>query len=168
MRKKHKLTLVALLAVANLGFTTLAQAGDKEDIAAVIEKYRVLEEKADFIAQGDLMTNDRVMMYPGGRQSGDNRKGMREQQDFIDKYHVEFPGVGYEVDIRNMEIRSWGDSAMVTLEWYPTRVVPKSLPPEKVAKLGPAKTPVLAAVMLVKLQGVWKIVFTGFMPLKKP
>ncbi len=168
MRIEHKPVRTGLLTLLALGFAGLAHAGDREDIAAVIEKYRVLEEKGEFIEQGKLMTDDRVMMYPGGRKTGDNRQDMREQQAFIDRFNAEFPGVHYQVEIRNMEIRSWGDSAMVTLEWFPTRVVPASLPKEKAAKLGTPKPPVIAAVMLVKLQGAWKIAFTAFVPQAKP
>ena len=53
------------------------------------------------IAQGGLMTDDRSMVYVGGRITGDNRKSMREQQDYEDAHKKKFPGVHYEVEIKN-------------------------------------------------------------------
>ncbi len=73
------------------------------------------------------------MVYVGGRLTGDNRKLMQEQQQEEDQHKKEFPGVHYEIAIKDVQVQLYnGDSALVTCDWYPTRVVPASLPPEAV------------------------------------
>jgi len=107
-------------------------------------------------------------VYPGGRAGGDNRKGMEQQQADQDKFAAEFPGVHHEFELRGVQVQVWNsDSALVTFDSLPTRIVPPSLPAEKAAKLGPAKIPLIVAVMLVKQQGAWKIAHTTFVPLGK-
>jgi hypothetical protein len=154
-----------ICAVLLLAGTSLAHAGDREDILSVLDEYIAHGESADFIAQGELMTDDRAMMYVGGRLNGDNRKVMREQQDYQDRFAAEFPGVRYDIEIRDLEWQTYnGDSAILTFDWFPTRVVPPSLPAEKAAKLGPTKTPMIVAAVFVKQAGAWKIAFTAFVP----
>jgi hypothetical protein len=93
---------------------------------------------------------------------------MEQQQADQDKFTAEFPGVRHEFESRDVQVRIWNaDSAMVTFDSLPTRIVPPSLPPEKVAKLGSPKIPLIVAVMLVKQQGTWKISHTTFVPLGK-
>ena len=157
-----------LAALAITAATGLARAGDREDVLAVIEKYSQYEEAGDMIAQGGLMTDDRSMVYVGGRITGDNHKSMREQQDYEDAHKKKFPGVHYEVELKNTVVQLYnGDAALATFDWYPTRVVPASLPPEKVKELEPAKTPLIVALLLVKQAGAWKIAFSTFVPREK-
>jgi len=147
----------------------VAFAGDREDVMAVIGKYIQYEEAGDMISQGKLMTNDRSMLYVGGRLTGDNRKLMQEQQQGEDQHKKDFPGVHYKVTIKDVQMQLYnGDSALVIVDWYPTRVVPASLPPETVKKLEPAKTPLIVGLMLVKQQGVWKIASSTFVAKEKP
>jgi hypothetical protein len=146
----------------------VACAGDKEDVMAVIDKYIQYEESGDMISQGKLMTNDRSMVYVGGRLTGHNRKLMEEQQQDEDQHKKEFPGVHYKVAIKDLQMQLYnGDSALVIVDWYPTRVVPASLPPETVKKLGPAKTPLIVGLMLVKQQGACKIASSTFVAKEK-
>lgn len=160
---------VPLVTFAALCSSGAAWAGDKEDVMAVIHKYIQYEEQGDMIAQGKLMTNDRSMVYVGGRLTGDNRKLMQEQQDEETQHKKEFPGVHYKVEIKDLQMQLYnGDSALVICDWYPTRVVPAALPPETVKKLGPAKTPLIVALMLVKQQGDWKIASSTFVAKEKP
>lgn len=79
-------------------------AGAEEDIAAVIDAYRIHEESGDMIAQGRLMTDDRAMMYVGGLLTGDNRQLMREQQQAQGEFQARFPGVRYRIEIRDLKI----------------------------------------------------------------
>ena len=59
----------------------------------------------------------------------------------------------------------WNDAtALATARWYPTRIVPASLPAETARQLGPAKTPLIVAQVLVKQEDGWKIAFTSFVP----
>lgn len=156
-------------ALAILGATALAHAGDKEDVQAVVDKYIQFEESGDMISQGKLMTDDRSMVYVGGRLTGDNRKVMKEQQQEEDQHAKKFPGVHYKIKIKNVVTQLYnGDSALVILDWYPTRDVPASLSPEKVKELEPSKTPLIVALMLVKQAGAWKISFSTFVPPQEP
>jgi hypothetical protein len=146
----------------------MAAAGDKEDVMAVIGRYIQYEESGDMVAQGSLMTDDRSMVYVGGRLTGDNRKVMQEQQAYEDEHEKKFPGVHYKVEIKDVHMQFYnGDAALVTMDWFPTRVVPASLPAEKAKALEPAKTPLIVALMLVKQAGAWKIAFSTFVPREK-
>ena len=160
----------ALLSILAIGLTAgLAHAGDREDVMAVIDRYIATEESGNMIEQGKLMTDDRSMVYVGGRLTGDNRKVMQEQQDYEDKHAKEFPGVHYEVEIKDVQLQFYnGDTAVATFDWFPTRVVPASLPAEKVKALESAKEPLIVATVLVKQAGAWKIAFSTFVPREKP
>ena len=146
-------------------FTPAIHAGSQEDVAAVIDAYRRYEEAGDMVAQGRLMTDDRAMMYVGGLLTGDNRGRMQEQQKAQDEFQAAFPGVSYRIEIRDLKIQLWNDAtALATAHWYPTRIVPASLPAETARQLGPAKTPLIVAQVLVKQADGWKIAFTSFVP----
>jgi hypothetical protein len=152
-------------AVALASFAAAIHAGTVEDVAAVIEAYRKYEESGDMIAQGRLMTDDRAMMYVGGLLTGDNRRLMQEQQKSQDEFEARFPGVRYQIEIRDLKIQIWNDAtALATAYWHPTRVIPTSLPAESARQLGPAKTPLIVAQVLVKQEDGWKIAFTSFVP----
>lgn len=160
--------LVRLYVLALFFGTGLAHAGDREDVLACIDQYMAHEQSGNMIAQGELMLDERTIVYAGGRARGDNHKGMKQQQADHDKFTAEFPGVRHEFELRDVQVQIWNaDSAMVTFESIPTRVVPPSLPAEKVAKLGSPKFPLIVAAMLVKQQGSWKIAHTTFVPLNK-
>lgn len=163
--KKH----LALATVLALGASGLAAAGDREDVLKVLDQYIQHEQTGNMIAQGKLMTDDRAMVYVGGRLTGDNRKVMQEQQQDEDKHAKEFPGVHYKITTKDVRVQTWnGTTALATMDWYPTRVVPASLPAEKVKALEPAKTPMIVALVFVKQQGVWKIAFSTFVPREEP
>ena len=162
---KSFLSLYALVLFSASGS---AYAGDRQDILASINQYMAYETSGNLIAQGELMVDERSIVYPGGRVQGNNRKGMEQQQADQDKFAAEFPGVRYEFELRDVQVQAWNaDSAMVTFDSLPTRIVPPSLPPEKVAKLDSPKIPLIVAVMLVKQEGTWKISHTTFVPLSK-
>lgn len=161
-------SLIGLCTLVLCFGTGLAHAGDREDVLACINRYMEYEKSGNLIAQGELMLDERTMVYPGGRAGGDNRKGMQQQQAEQDEFAAEFPGVRYEFELRDVQVQVWNaDSALVTFDSLPTRIVPPSLPPEKSAKLGPSKIPLIVAAMLVKQQGAWKIAHTTFVPLSK-
>lgn len=144
------------------------QAGDREDVLARIAEYMAYEESGNLIAQGGLMLDERSMVYPGGRTQGNNREGMAQQQAAQDAFTAEFPGVRYAFEQRDVNVQVWnGDSALVVFDSLPTRIVPPSLPPETVAKLGAPKVPLIVAAMLVKQHGAWKIAHTTFVPRDK-
>jgi hypothetical protein len=160
--------LIGLCALVLFSGTGSAYAGDREDVLATINQYMEYEKSGNLIAQGELMLDERTMVYPGGRAGGDNRKGMQQQQAEQDQFTAEFPGVRYEFELRDVQVQVWNaDSALVTFDSLPTRIVPPSLPAEKTAKLGSPKIPLIVAVMLVKQQGAWKIAHTTFVPLSK-
>jgi len=155
-------------ALVLLSASGSAYAGDREDILSSINQYMTYETSGNLVAQGELMVDERSIVYPGGRVQGNNRKGMEQQQADQDKFTAEFPGVHHEFELRDVQVQIWNaDSAMVTFDSLPTRIVPPSLPPEKVAKLGSPKIPLIVAVMLVKQLGTWKISHTTFVPLSK-
>lgn len=161
-------SLLGLYVLVLFSASGSAYAGDREDVLATINRYMAYEKSGDLIAQGELMLDERTMVYPGGRAGGDNRKGMERQQAEQDAFAAEFPGVRYEFELRDVQVRVWNaDSALVAFDSLPTRIVPPSLPPEKTEKLGSPKVPLIVAVMLVKQKGTWKIAHTTFVPLSK-
>lgn len=169
VRRPHRIRrLVALGVVLLLLVGGHAQAGDREDVLARINEYMAYEQSGNLIAQGALMLDERSMVYPGGRTHGNNREGMQRQQADQDAFAAKFPGVHYTFELRDVDVKVWNaDSALVTFDSIPTRIVPASLPPDDVAKLGPSKVPLIVAAMLVKQQGVWKIAHTTFVPREK-
>ncbi|MBD9480162.1 hypothetical protein [Pseudoxanthomonas sp. PXM02] len=167
-RPQRSQGFAALAALSLLLGAGHVQAGDREDVLARINEYMAHEQSGDLIAQGRLMLDERSMVYPGGRMHGNNREGMQRQQADQDAFAAAFPGVRYEFELRDIDTQVWnGDSALVTFDSVPTRIVPASLPPEAVAKLGPPKIPLIVAAMLVKQEGVWKIAHTTFVPRDK-
>lgn len=166
---KHCHFMLALLLLASFEATAAASAGDNEAIMAVLHQYIAYEESGNMIEQGKLMTDDRSMVYVGGRLTGDNRKLMQEQQAEEDQHAKAFPGVHYRIEIKDVRIQTYNaDAALVTLDWYPTRVVPPALSAETVKKLEAAKSPLIVALMLIKQQDAWKIAFSTFVPREKP
>lgn len=157
--------LAGLCALALCFGAGAAGAGDREDVLDCIHRYMGHEKNGNLLAQGELMLEERSMVYPGGRARGGNRNAMARQQAEQDAFATEFPGVRHEFELRDVEVQVWnGDSALVTFDSLPTRIVPASLPPEKAARLGPPKIPLIVAIMLVKRQGAWKIAHTTFVP----
>jgi hypothetical protein len=167
MRQRTRCFTGLFAAVLLLGAGP-AFAGDREDVIARINEYMAYEESGDLVAQGGLMLDERSMVYPGGRTQGNNREGMAQQQAAQDAFAAEFPGVRYTFELRDVQAQVWNaDSALAIFESVPTRIVPPSLPADKVAKLGTPKIPLIVAVMLVKQQGAWKIAHTTFVPRDK-
>jgi len=151
-------------AAASLASPSIG-ADDGEAILAVVNAYFRHEGKGDMLAQADLMTDDRSMLFVGGRRTGANRPRMADSHAAEQRFAQEFPGVGYTFELRDLALQSYnGDCAMVLLQTAPTRVIPAGMAADKVARLGPGKKPYLVALMLVKRAGVWKIAFTGFVP----
>ncbi len=159
------MTLLAPAVASQANAST--EAADREAILAVVNAYFQHEGQGDMLAQADLMTDDRSMLYVGGRLTGPNRPRMVESHAAERRRAQEFPGVGYTFELRDIAVQAYnGDSALVMLETAPTRVIPRDLPPQKLAMLGASKKPYLVALMLVKQAGAWKIAFTGFVPTK--
>ena len=156
--------LFSALAVMLIGMTNPVQAGDKEDIEALIKRYTELEDASDMTAQSQMMIADRTWVGFNGRKT-DNAAWMDLQQVNRDNFEKRFPGVECRREGRNLQIRLMGNVAVATFHWYANRIIPADLPSEKVKMLGLPPVPVTHTQVLTKEGNTWKIAHTHVSPL---
>lgn len=156
--------LFSVLTVMLLGMTNPVQAGDKEDIEALITRYTELEDAQDMQTQSQLMTADRTWVGIGGRRM-DNASWMEMQQINFDETQKRFPGLRSKREVRNLHIRLMGNAAVASFHWYTNRIVPGDMPLEKAQLLGLPPVPITNTVVLTKQGNTWKIAHTHNSPL---
>jgi ketosteroid isomerase-like protein len=156
--------LFSALAVMFIGMTNPVQAGDKEDIEALIKQYTELEDANDMAAQSQLMTADRTWVGFNGRKT-DNAAWMDLQQVNRDNFEKKFPGVEFRREVRNLQVRLMGNVAVATFHWYSNRIIPADLSSEKVKMLGLPAVPATWTQVWTKEGNTWKIAHTHSSPL---
>jgi ketosteroid isomerase-like protein len=154
--------LLALVCALVMPAATLAQKQtDVESIQRVLERYRATEDASDLVAQGKLMTPDRVWVsqFAGGRRV-DNTENMRIQQAEADRRKKLVPGLVQFTEDREPLIRFYGGGqvAVVSFFRYVTRVFPPDTPAETMREYAPSNE--MMTVVLEKRAGEWKIVHT--------
>src|SRR6185503_3565097 len=86
---------VMVLALAMLSPAVVAQKqSDIDAVKSVLERYRATEDASDLVAQGKLMTPDRVWVsqFAGGRRV-DNVENMKIQQAEADRRKALIPSL---------------------------------------------------------------------------
>ena len=156
--------LFSALAVMLIGMTNPVQAGDKEDIEALIKRYTELEDASDMMAQSQMMIADRTWVGVGGRKT-DNAMWLDVQQAYMDNFQKRYPGVEVRREVRNLQIRLMGNVAVATFHWYSNRIIPADLPSEKVKMLGLPAVPATWTQVWTKEGNTWKIAHTHSSPL---
>jgi ketosteroid isomerase-like protein len=156
--------LFTALTVMLIGMTNPVQAGDKEDIEALIKQYTELEDATDMTAQSQMMTADRTWVGVGGRKT-DNAMWLDVQQANMDNFRKKFPGVEVRREARNLHVRLMGKVAVATFHWYSNRIIPADLSSEKVKMLGLPAVPATWTQVWTKEGNTWKIAHTHSSPL---
>lgn len=152
---KTGLLWAALVAAA------VAQADDRADITAIIEKYRKTQESGDLIAQSQLMTADRVGVWGGKLRARPALEELKSQMQKTKAFNAHYPGIGVRVEIEGLEIRQWGDTAAATFRMHTRRTLPASLSAADAVKLSVPVPTKLFVHTLVKQAGVWRIAVTA-------
>lgn len=158
--RRMLLTMLLLIVCAGL-----AQAGDKEDIEAVINEYNRLDEVGDMMAQARLMTADRLYVFPGGRYTSQANQtwNMKMQQEGADRAKKLDPGSKSFITAVDPVIRVYGTAAVANYIRY-TVIIPsaeRTGPP-------PQTPPIIITLVLVKEAGAWKIALSHFSPVYPP
>jgi hypothetical protein len=146
----------------------MARAGERQDVASVVQRYARDDASGALVAQGKLMMPDRVGIWGGARHSAPVKEEMLQQQLKWIELLARFPGLKLEVTIRDLQIRQWGDTAVATFYLVTRRIIPAAMPPDRVAELT-AKPPVvkLCSHTLIKRNGTWKIAATAVLYLDR-
>ena len=159
-----KYLIFSMMAVALVMSSPAALAQKQTDIDAVksvLERYRATEDASDLVAQGKLMTPDRVWVsqFAGGRRV-DNVENMKIQQAEADRRKQLIPDLKQFTEDREPLIRFYGggDVAVVSFFRYVTRVFPPGTAPEVMREYAPSNE--MMTVVLEKHAGEWKIVHT--------
>ena len=156
--------LFSVLTLMLLGMTNPVQAGDREDIEALIKRYSELEDATDMATQSQMMTADRTWVGIGGRKTN-NPMWLDVQQANMDNFRQRFPGVEVKREVRNLHVRLMGKVAVATFHWYANRIIPGDLPLDKVKQLGLPPVPSTHTHVLTKEGNTWKIAHTHVSPL---
>jgi ketosteroid isomerase-like protein len=154
------LVLVVAFALSSPVVVAQKQA-DIDAVKTVLERYRATEDASDLVAQGKLMTPDRVWVsqFAGGRRV-DNVENMKIQQAEADRRKQLIPELKQFTEDREPLIRFYGggDVAVVSFFRYVTRVFPPGTSPEVMREYAPSNE--MMTVVLEKRGGDWKIVHT--------
>jgi hypothetical protein len=161
-------TAIRCYAAAFLLIPGAVAAQGQSDIDAVnrlVDRYGVLEDALDMVAQAQLMASDRVQVAQAGRRT-DQAMNMRIQQASVDEIKKALPGVQFFTEDRDRLIRFYGGGAVAVVSFYRyrTRVMPATVP-AAVAAAYPPLTPAVFTLVLEKRAGEWKIVHTHSSPL---
>ncbi|MEE9179931.1 MAG: nuclear transport factor 2 family protein [Vicinamibacteria bacterium] len=153
--RKQALLLAALFLVLS---TFSARADDKGDVQALIDEYCRLEG-IDLAAQAKLMTDDRIMVSAGRRQT-DQATNMKVQIAGAKQFDKLDPGGQIIVTAVDPVIRVYGDTAVASFyrfwDYIPSAEYMKESGDD--APSGPS--PNIVTLVLVKQGGAWKIVHT--------
>lgn len=154
---QRRLSVVPMICSLLVSFTTVSALADNHgDVQAVIDEYIRLES-IDLAKQGELMTDDRIYIIGGARQT-DNVANMRAQVAGEKLARALDPDAVLVVTAEDMIVRTYGDAAVASFfrHWQLT-------PGPEAVRNGVAGTaPPTQAVTLVlaKTDGGWKIVHT--------
>ncbi len=155
--------IIMLMGLTLVFLTGFAWADDEADILALIDQYNHYQASGDMEGQAGLMTEDRVFIA-GGRRQTDQAMNMKVQAANQARNEKQNPGAQVFVTSADPIIKVYGgDAAAASFYWY-TSVV---LSPEQEGP-NPSTGGVIASLFLVKQGGAWKIAHTHFSPLDPP
>ena len=159
MRKRAVVLVPFLLTL----FIVPALADDKGDIQALIDDY--CRTEGDLAAQAKLMTDDRVFINQGRRQT-DQATNMKVQKAGQELNQQLDPGAQLIVTGVDPIIRVYGDAAVASFYRFwdviPSAEFVKANP--DVNTSGPP--PNVVTLVVVKQGGAWKIAHTHMSPLR--
>jgi hypothetical protein len=151
----RKLTSTLLAALFVPALSVLAD--DKADVQVVIDEYCRLE--SNLSEQAKLMTDDRVMIAPGRRQT-DQATNMKVQLGF-EKVNLKLdPGAQLIVTATDPIIRVYGDTAVASFNRFWDYIPSAEFVKANGGEFPPGPPPNIVTLVLVKQGGAWKIAHT--------
>lgn len=158
----RKITLLFVPLMLLFALTVLAD--DKADVQALIDEYCRLEG-ASLSEQAKLMTDDRIMITTGRRQT-DNSANMKVQIANNKLFKAIDPGEQYVVTAVDPIIRVYGDAAVASFYRYWDYIPSAEYLKENPDARGPR--PNIVTLVMVKQAGAWKISHMHMSPLYPP
>ncbi len=152
---RHIATVFLFTAVMVL--SSEAMAGDREDIMAVVEKYRTTEVSGDLTAQAELMTEDRLWVSALRMQGAANQQYNMARQQF-DKGRRSTKNPDFKLMITYIDpiVRVYGEAAVA------------SFLQRRSGRDPDFELTFYTTLVLVKNDGIWKIDVTHQSPLRIP
>ncbi len=146
--------LCAIFAVMCVVPVGTAQAGDREDIEALVHEYNRLDEVLDVTAQANLMTEDRIYILPGVRytSAANQASNMKSQMASVARASQQASGNKTFITAVDPVIRVYGNAAVASFIRH-TNFIPAEGPIPPVFR-------VYCTLVLVKRSGNWKIDLT--------
>ena len=145
------------LFTALMVLSSQAMAGDREDIMAVVEKYRTTEVSGDLTAQAELMTEDRLWVAALRMQGAANQQYNMARQQF-DKGRRSARNPDFKLMITYIDpiVRVYGEAAVA------------SFLQRRSGRDPDFELTFYTTLVLVKRNGDWKIDVTHASPLQIP
>jgi hypothetical protein len=164
-----RLTVCSLLVVGTVlagAMPAAAQAGKtpEQEIEALVMEYTRLEDAADMATQSKMIAPDRWWHGAGGRRT-DNAMWAKVQQEGFDATGKRYPGLRTMREVRDLKVKLVAPTvAVASFIWYPNRLIPGDMPPEKVQALGLAPIPQVVSLVWARQSDGWKIVSSHHSP----
>lgn len=165
MRKAMLTTLVVVMVMGAAG-PALAQSGRtaEQEIEALVMEYTRLEDAADMATQSKMIAPDRWWHGAGGRRT-DNAMWAKVQQEGFDATSKRYPGLRTMREVRDLRVKMVAPTvAVASFIWFPNRLIPGDMPPEKVQALGLPPIPQVVSIVWARQADGWKIVSSHHSP----
>lgn len=134
---------------------------DADAVNRLVDRYMVLDDSMDLVAQAKLMAPDRVWIAQGEGRRTDQALGMRLMQAEYDALKKQVPGIQMFGEARDRLVKFYGNGsvAIVSFYRYTTLLAPPNTPPDLAKALG-ALPATVWTMILEKHDGQWQIVHT--------
>jgi hypothetical protein len=136
----------------------------EQEIEVLVMEYTRLEDASDMATQSRMIAPDRWWHGAGGRRT-DNAMWAKVQQEGFDASSKRYPGLRTMREVRDLKVKMVGPTAAVaSFIWFPNRLIPGDMPPEKVQALGLAPIPQVVSLVWARQADGWKIVSSHHSP----
>ncbi len=157
-------TVVAITLATAAGVYAQAGKTPEQEIEALVMEYTRLEDAADMATQSRMIAPDRWWHGAGGRRT-DNAMWARVQQEGFDATGKRYPGLRTMREVRDLRVKMVAPTvAVASFIWFPNRLIPGDMPPEKVQALGLPPIPQVVSMVWARQADGWKIVSSHHSP----
>jgi hypothetical protein len=164
-----RLTVCAIVALGTLLTFVVPAAAQgaktpEQEIEALVMEYTRLEDATDMATQSRMIAPDRWWHGASGRRT-DNATWMKVQQEGFANTAKRYPGLHTTREVRDLKVKMLAPTvALASFTWFPNRVIPGDLPPEKVQALGLPPIPQIISLVWVRQSDGWKIASSHISP----